>query len=250
MLFSHITYPGRQMDRDKLLLLRDEAKRYKRSRFPKDIRALADSAVQFLDAEIDSYVAISDPECPVVRFVLGLQQSPKCAKEFGTYSHVVIQAIAGLVFKDEALSRLTRSMCKSISSMNFHTCHELVSYLQSLAIFDFPSNYQVQSAFSFALAMMGHTDPTISGVAYAAFQQLLDLLTEKIETANEGSQKKFQAQLTEIVGPVSESFQNPLVHLLYFIFDDLSRISMHDSMRFLVIEKGPEAMIFDVFETL
>ena len=238
------------MDREKYICLRDELGRYNRFGFPKEIREISVAAVEFINSNLDSFDSISDSSSPVVVTIEKLFTTPKCIKHENRYYPIVTESIAALIFKGEALSLVTKLVCQSLPRRSFDLCHELVSVLPSLLLFEFPSFYAVQSCFSLLLSMMSHSDATIGGIAYATFQQVLDLLIEKIENAKEDGKKKFRDEAMKIKGSAVEKFENPLFYLLYLLFDDLSCISMHVPVKFLVIEQGPEALIFDLLETI
>ena len=238
------------MDREKFISLRNELALYDKFRFSKEIRHLATSAVEFINTNLDSFESIADPASPVVEMIGKLFTDKKCAKYQNRYYPIIAESVAALVFKDEALSVVTRYVCQSLSRRPFDLCHEMVSVLPSLLLFEFPSFYAIQACFSLLLAMMSHEDGTISGVAYATFQQVLDLLIEKIENAKADRQATFREEAARIKGPAVDEFENPLFYILYMLFDDLSCISMHVPVKFLVIEEGPHALIFDLLETI
>lgn len=231
-----------------LFALKHELSRYTGIFTSKELRQSCKDATDSISA---LSLPISSIENPVVTCLHKIfsQFQERYAKSFVP---ILCDCIVNHVFSSNALTSVTSSLLLEINdSIEWQTVHSLMDFLQTSVLENFPDISVVQSYFSIVLQLMAHTNPNISGVSYASFQSMLDILVEAVNSyKKEDIPPAFLTICTDIFGMQPNQFEKPLYFILFLLFNDLSCISVGQKTRFLICHIVPKNVIFDVLEMI
>ncbi|OHS98394.1 hypothetical protein TRFO_35244 [Tritrichomonas foetus] len=230
---------------EQLYLLKDELQKLTGIRTPKELRVLCQEAIDSISALNLPITKIDNPVMTCLTTLFA-----KYEKQSKSIVPVICECIISHCFSKSALSSLTSSLLLRIDCIEWKTVQNLSQFLQTSILENFPDVTVVQSYFSIVLQLMASNDSNISGVSYAAFQSMLDILIDAISKAKKEVPPEFLSICTDIFGMNSEMFEKPLYFILFLIFNDLSCISVNQKMRFLTCQKVPTKLIFDVLEMI
>lgn len=233
---------------EELFSLKDEFSKMTGIRTPKELRNLCQEAIDSISALSLPISAIDNPVVTCIASIFTKYQD-KYAKN---YVPILCDCIINHVFSGNALTSVTYSLLLILNEcVDWKTVHKLSSFLQTSVLEDFPDTSVVQSYFSIVLQLMAHKDENISGVCYASFQSMIDILIDAVKSYNKDEiPKDFLTICTDIFGMKSNQFEKPLYFILFLLFNDLSCISVGQKMRFLICQIVPKNVIFDVLEMI
>lgn len=229
-------------------LLKEELMKLKGFWVPNDVKSAASAAVK----EINSCKApavICKQNAATVELTRILLNPSKDLKSEALVLSRIVDCIRRDMFKGPALTQVLIYFLEASKSLDFEVAMKLLQHSTSCIVAEFPNIKLISVCLSLSLALMERDDPSISETSFASFQQMSAILMDNVQKGDT-DMTSYLLQCDETFPGMKEKFKNPLMFLLFLIFNDLCRLSEKAKPDFFRDVKPPAEVVFEILADL